>query len=122
MKNNITHTDQINQLSSLRYKINYYTYDMVVSELLTRLENGKMNIAPIYQRQFQWEESRQSTFIESLYLDIPIPSLFFAKNTDSTWEVVDGVQRLNSLAHFAGSKELREKLNLKDELVLKNTP
>jgi len=41
-----------------------------------------------------------------------------ATNPDNTWEVVDGVQRLSSVAKFAGSKSLRDKLKVGDTLVL----
>jgi uncharacterized protein with ParB-like and HNH nuclease domain len=37
--------------------------------------------------------------------------LFMATNADSTWEIVDGVQRLGTLAHFLGTSKLLEKVN-----------
>jgi hypothetical protein len=49
-----------------------------------------------------------------MMLGIPIPSVFMATNPDSTWELVDGVQRLSSLAYFAGDDELRLMLNVED--------
>ncbi len=63
-------------------------------------------VPPEYQRQFLWDDVRQSHLIESAFLGIPIPSLFMATNADATWEVVDGVQRLGTLAHFVGGTDL----------------
>ena len=41
-----------------------------------------------------------------------------ATNADSTWEVVDGVQRLSTIVKFAGGEGLRKKLGLNGCLVL----
>lgn len=56
--------------------------------------------------------------VESLLLGIPVPSLFMAMNKDSSWEVVDGVQRLSAIVKFAGSESLRNKLDVGEQLVL----
>jgi hypothetical protein len=50
--------------------------------------------------------------IESLLLGIPVPPLFMATNIEedegTTWEVVDGLQRLLSLTNFLGDEETRK--------------
>jgi uncharacterized protein with ParB-like and HNH nuclease domain len=74
-------------------------------------------VPPDYQRQFVWGIERESELIESILLGIPIPSLFMATNPDSTWEIVDGVQRLSTIAHFAASNnEIFKKINRKQAL------
>ncbi|WP_284358279.1 DUF262 domain-containing protein [Pseudomonas syringae] len=83
------------------------------------VETGDIFVPPEYQRQFIWDAERQSVLIESVFLGIPVPSLFMATNSDSTWEVVDGVQRLGSLSHFFGSEKLLEKVKRNDPLKLK---
>lgn len=92
------------QLSEQRRKVDFDTYDITVDELLRRLSERRIEVAPSYQRQFRWDEARQSRIVESLLLGIPIPPLFMATNSlddvGTGWEVVDGVQRLMSLAHF----------------------
>jgi uncharacterized protein with ParB-like and HNH nuclease domain len=70
------------------------------------LKSGVIDIAPVYQRQFRWDDHRCSQLIESIFLGIPIPSLFMATNRDGSWELVDGVQRLSSIVKFAGDSEL----------------
>jgi len=42
-----------------------------------------------------------------------------ATNTDGTWELVDGVQRISTIIHFAGSDLTRKKLGIGEELTLK---
>jgi Protein of unknown function DUF262 len=103
------------QLSTMRRTVDFDTYDMSLRELLDRLEEGVINVSPEYQRAFRWKTEDQSRFIESLYLGIPIPSLFMAVNFDGTWEVVDGAQRLSTTASYAGGPELRQRLDLPDE-------
>ncbi|MCP4653979.1 MAG: DUF262 domain-containing protein [bacterium] len=56
--------------------------------------------APTYQRKFRWDEAAESRFIESLFLGLPVPSVFVAANADGTWEVIDGLQRISTLLHF----------------------
>ncbi|WGM22794.1 DUF262 domain-containing protein [Paenarthrobacter sp. OM7] len=94
-----------------RRQVDFDTYDVTVDELLRRVSRGRIDIAPIYQRQFRWPIGRQSRLIESVLLGIPVPPLFMATNTHaasgSSWEVVDGLQRLLSLVNFAGDPDAR---------------
>lgn len=103
------------QLDKERRLVSFDSYDLSVRQLLEMFESGEISIPPEYQRQFIWDETRQSELVESVLLGIPVPSLFMATNSDSTWEIVDGVQRLGTLAHFLGSKKLIKKIE-------KNTP
>src|SRR4051812_48824572 len=106
------------QLSEQRRTVDFDSFDIQMQQLLTQVADGSIWIAPAYQRQFRWEPPRCSELIESLLLGIPIPNMFMATNTDSTWEVVDGLQRLSSIAKFAGDDALRKRLKLGDSLVL----
>ncbi len=62
---------------------------------------------------------RQSRLVESVVLGIPIPPLFMATNTGAgtrnTWEVVDGLQRLLTLANFTGDSGLRTAAGLSNQ-------
>ncbi|WP_059611365.1 DUF262 domain-containing protein [Burkholderia ubonensis] len=94
------------QLQKERRLVSFDSYDVTIKQLLDMYEDGHIFVPPEYQRQFVWGVDRQSQLIESVFLGIPIPSLFMATNPDSTWEVVDGVQRIGTLAHFVGTSEL----------------
>jgi hypothetical protein len=96
------------QLEAERKLVSFDAYDLTVRQLLDMVEERSVFVPPEYQRQFVWEPARQSTLIESIFLGIPIPSLFMATNKDASWEVVDGVQRIGSLAHFVATKALLE--------------
>jgi len=108
------------QLNAQKRLVDFNTYDISVKELISMVGENIIDIAPEYQRQFRWSPSRQSQLIESVFLGIPIPSLFMATNPDSSWELIDGVQRLSSLIHFAGDDKARRKINLASPLKIGN--
>lgn len=101
------------QLDEQKRKVSFDTYDITVQQLIAMFKDGAIDVAPAYQRQYRWDEERQSRLVESIFLGIPIPSLFMATDPDGTWELVDGVQRLLTLIHFAAEPEVREKAGLK---------
>jgi hypothetical protein len=98
------------QLKDQRRTVDFDTFDIFTQQLIGMIKTNQIWISPTYQRKFRWRPEQSSQFIESLLLGIPVPSLFMATNGDNTWEVVDGVQRLTTLAWFAGDSELRRKL------------
>lgn len=108
----------MDELQTLRRKVDFDTFDVLLQQLLTMIGSNAIKVAPAYQRQFRWESSRCSQLIESIFLGIPVPSLFMATDLDGTWELVDGVQRISAIVKFCGGKELREKMKLNGELVL----
>ena len=108
----------LEQLQSQRRKVDFDTFDILLQQLINMINDGQITVAPSYQRQFRWDNMRCSQLIESVFLGIPVPSLFMATNEDGTWELVDGVQRVSAIVKFAGCEELRKKLGLKDPLSL----
>jgi hypothetical protein len=86
----------------------FYTdgYAMSIGEVVTMYKEEELIINPDFQRAFQWSVRQQSRLIESILLDIPIPSIFVFQNDKGKWEVVDGVQRISSILAFMG--ELRD--------------
>jgi uncharacterized protein with ParB-like and HNH nuclease domain len=111
--------DYVNQLDRETRKVDFDSFDISVKELVSMSDEGIVDIAPEYQRQFRWPHENQSRLIESVLLGIPVPSLFMAANKDGSWELIDGVQRLNSLIHFVGNDEQLKKFGFESNLVLK---
>ncbi|MFA0480169.1 DUF262 domain-containing protein [Vibrio splendidus] len=68
--------------------------------MVTRFEKGFFYI-PDYQREFVWAEDRQSKFIESVIMGLPIPFLFGVQDPKGNTEILDGAQRMNTLRNFA---------------------
>jgi hypothetical protein len=110
------HESQRIQLAEQRRRVDFDTYDITIDELIRRVAKSRIDVAPAYQRQFRWDESRQSALVESLFLGIPVPPLFMATNGNAgeelQWEVVDGLQRLLTLVNFIADKPVRGKVRL----------
>ena len=72
--------DRRTQLIEQRRKVDYDSYDVTVDELLRRLNDNRIDIAPVYQRQFRWDSERHLvSWIGRLgHSDSP---LFMATNT-----------------------------------------
>jgi len=104
------------QLIEERRRVDFDSYDITVQQLLSMVSQRQIDVAPTYQRRFRWNPPRQSHLIESVFLGIPVPNLFMATNANGTWEVVDGVQRLSTIVHFAGDDDTRKVLGISEPL------
>src|ERR1019366_7186796 len=102
----------LEQLDQQRRRVDFDTYDILVQQLIAMVESGAIDVAPVYQRQFRWDNSKRARLVESVFLGVPVPSLFMATNRDATWELVDGVQRLSTLTQYAGGEKARSRLGL----------
>jgi hypothetical protein len=80
--------------------------DLSFNELLDMYANSELIIDPDYQRAFRWSPGKESRFIESLILGMPIPPVFVIELEDGKYELIDGLQRLSSYFHFRGALAL----------------
>lgn len=83
-----------------RRKVDVDNFDITVRELLRMLDANELIRAPAYQRRFRWGPDEESALVESVLLGLPVPSIFVATNPNGKWELVDGLQRISTLAHF----------------------
>lgn len=70
-----------------------------ISTLLSDRNKKRIDYAPYYQRNYVWENDKQSFFIESILLGTEIPPLIFFKSGMRV-EVIDGRQRFETLKRF----------------------
>lgn len=70
------------------------------NELLGQFKAGDVEIDPAYQRAFRWNYEQQTTYIESLLLNIPTPPVFLAEKQNGAFEVIDGLQRFSTMLKF----------------------
>ncbi|TMP46844.1 MULTISPECIES: DUF262 domain-containing protein [unclassified Pseudoalteromonas] len=96
------------QLRDTQTTITYDTKEYVVEVIVSRFEKGLFYI-PGYQRKFVWDLKKQSRFIESVLMGLPIPFMFGISNPNGKTEILDGAQRINTLASF-----IKNELTLKD--------
>jgi len=62
--------------------------------------NGKLNIRPKYQREFIYKEKQRDSVIETVKKDFPLNVMYWVKNDDDTFEVLDGQQRTISICEY----------------------
>lgn len=93
------------QLAAERKKVDVGSVSFSVRELVRMFEEGELSIASSYQRKYRWSSTVASTFIESVFLGLPIPPIFVATNDNFQWEVVDGLQRISTLIMFISTSE-----------------
>ncbi len=81
--------------------IEVQTRNPTVALLLNRIRRGTIDLAPDFQRRAGiWTQQAQSRLIESLLLRITLPTLYAAEGEEDIWAIVDGVQRLSTIARF----------------------
>ncbi len=93
-------------------------YQLSVGEIVNMYKDKEFIINPDFQRLFRWEIGQKSKLVESFLLGIPIPSIFVFEKEDSTWELVDGLQRISTLLEFMGELRDPETLNIKPPIAL----
>lgn len=74
--------------------------DVSFNELFDMYKSKELIIAPDFQRLFRWSAVKQSQFIESLILELPIPPIYVVEVKDGVYELIDGLQRISSYFHF----------------------
>jgi len=62
--------------------------------------NGKLNIRPKYQREFVYDEKKRNAVIDTIRKDFPLNVMYWVKNEDRTFEVLDGQQRTISFCQY----------------------
>jgi Protein of unknown function DUF262 len=87
----------------LEYDTKEFTIELLVQKFGEEAAGDDIFIPP-YQRAFSWDEQRQSRFIESVLMGLPIPFLFFGDLEDGRLEVVDGSHRLRTCKYFLADK------------------
>ena len=71
-----------------------------VHDVLRRIGQGQYVMDPDFQRDFVWDDTKQSKLIESVLMRIPLPVLYLAEDEEGKMIVVDGLQRLSTFQRF----------------------
>lgn len=111
----------INAVDERRKRAETKALDVSLNELADMYSSDELTIRPEYQRLFRWSKGKQSQFIESLLLEMPIPPIFAIEVEEGRLELIDGLQRLSAYLHFRGelnAPELDPPIKQGDKLVL----
>ena len=61
---------------------------------------GLLNIRPKYQREFVYDESKRNAVIDTIVKGFPLNVMYWVKNEDGNFEVLDGQQRTISFCQY----------------------
>lgn len=79
--------------------------DFLLPQIIDFVDTKKwLNIRPEYQRRLVWDNVKKSRLIESLIMNVPVPPVFLYEEDLSSYEVMDGQQRLNSIVEFYSNR------------------
>ncbi|MBF0335130.1 MAG: DUF262 domain-containing protein, partial [Alphaproteobacteria bacterium] len=84
---------------AVKFTVTEYSFEHIVQRL-----KGERYYVPGYQREHTWPSEKQSKFIESVFMGLPIPFVFFWQDQDGRMEIVDGSQRIRTIRDFIDSK------------------
>ena len=96
--------------------------------------NGKLVIQPEFQRNYIYGDGKKDVaVVESLLRGYPLGLIYFVKNDDGMYEVLDGQQRITSFARFVnqswrfavdwnGKVRYMDSLDADDQERIRNTP
>ena len=62
--------------------------------------DGKLDIRPPYQREFVYKVEQQEEVIRTIRKGFPLNIMYWSKNSDGTFELLDGQQRTMSICNF----------------------
>jgi hypothetical protein len=97
------------EIEQQRKRVAVRALDLSFNELADMHEAGELHISPEYQRTFRWTDVKQSQFIESILLEMPVPPIYVVEVREGEWELIDGLQRLSTYLHFRGQLDLPDR-------------
>ncbi len=74
-----------------------------IDSLLSPRVKTRINYSPYYQRNYVWDTTKATYFIESILLGTEIPPLIFF-DVNQAFEVIDGRQRFETILRFCEGK------------------
>ncbi|RJL73016.1 DUF262 domain-containing protein [Acinetobacter radioresistens] len=112
-----------NKQKSSDFDIREFPTELIVDKYtkkIPEIDNKTELFMPDYQREFKWSLKQQSEFIESVITDLPIPYIYVADVADGDnegrIEIIDGSQRIRTIARFINNMFALEGLTLVPQL------
>jgi hypothetical protein len=95
-----------------------FNTDWTVETLFRQIEKQNINLDPQFQRREAWDIGRKSKLIESIICGFPIPNIVLAedKSNKGRYLVIDGKQRLFSIASYMRNEFELKGLKIQDDL------
>jgi len=109
--------EQIDEKTGLYdYITKDYPFEVIYSKYGEESNIEKTLYVPKYQREFVWNNEKQSRFIESVLLGVPLTPFLVSEDENHRLEIIDGSQRIRTLIAFYENKLRLNKLDKLDML------
>jgi hypothetical protein len=93
-------------------QIRITTQSFTLREVVEQINEKTIDLAPDFQRDYVWKARQRTRLIESILLGIPLPAFYFNQDSDGSYQVVDGVQRLSTVRLFMADGHSLDKQDL----------
>jgi len=91
-----------------------YPFEVIYMKYGEEDNLDKTLYVPSYQREFVWDNEKQSRFIESVLLGVPLTPFLVSEDENNRLEIIDGSQRIRTLiAFYDNTLRLRKLTKLK---------
>lgn len=90
------------ELENAKRSVTTDSIQISIGEISSMYSQGELDIIPDFQRLFRWSIEKKTAFVESILIGIPVPPAFAFENSDGTWELIDGLQRISTILEFMG--------------------
>jgi len=87
------------------------TESRTIFEIMRRMNGNAYILDPDFQRDFVWDETKQSRLVESALMRIPLPVFYLAERPDGKIVVVDGLQRLTTFYRYFNNEFALKAIN-----------
>jgi hypothetical protein len=90
----------------MKIQLNEITIEQICKNYVDNNEEGvlgfdsKLNIRPKYQREFIYDEDKRNAVIKTIKKGFPLNVMYWAKNGNDSYEVLDGQQRTISFCQY----------------------
>ena len=98
----IDNDEEDDELPLLKRTIRTQASDPTIKSLCERIKKGRLITQADFQRQYVWKNDAKlkSRLIESVFLEVPIPTIYTAEEDNGSEVVIDGQQRLMTFYSF----------------------
>lgn len=90
----------------MKIKLHEITIGELVKNYMDNAEEGvfgyggKLNIRPPYQREFIYDDKKRNAVIDSIKKKYPLNVMYWVKNDDGSFDLLDGQQRTVSICQY----------------------
>ncbi|AHK15648.1 DUF262 domain-containing protein [Thalassolituus oleivorans] len=90
----------------MAHQINPSVTNPTIADIYEKIDDGKMDLSPDFQRKFVWTQEHQEQFLDTILNGFPFPEIYVCQGKTDTiklrtsQKVIDGQQRLTTIKNY----------------------